>query len=138
FPPVQALVIGGTENLSATAVFADGSVRDVSDRADWVSSNPSVVEVLPGGRVRAVAVGSAQITAARGEVRTEPLSVRVLDPAAAAVTLEPRSLSLQMGAEANLRAYAIADSDRIDVTELSEWQSSDPAVATVSSTGRVV
>lgn len=137
FPPVQALVIGGTEDLSATAVYADGTVREVTDRADWVSSNPSVVEVLPGGRVRAVAVGSAQVTAARGEVRTEALTIRVLDPANAAVTLEPRSLSLEMGAEANLRAYAIADDERIDVTELSQWQSGDAGIATVSGTGRV-
>ncbi len=137
FPPVSAMVVDGTETLSATAVYGDGSAREITSYAEWVSSNSSVIEALPNGQIRAVGMGVAEITARRGDVRTEPLRIEVLNPDTAGITLEPRSLSLEVGEDAMLQAFAVADSGRIGVTDTAEWQSSDPTILTVDSSGRV-
>ncbi|MFT6816811.1 MAG: hypothetical protein ACJATT_000611 [Myxococcota bacterium] len=137
FPPVSAMVVDATESLSATAVYGDGSAREITSYAEWVSSNPSVIEALPNGQIRAVGMGVADITARRGDVRTEPLRIEVLNPDTAGITLEPRSVALEVGADAMLQAFAVADSGRIDVTDTAEWQSSDSSVLTVDSSGRV-
>ncbi len=138
FPPVSAMVVDATESLSATAVYGDGSAREITSYAEWVSSNPSVIEALANGQIRAVGMGVAEITARRGDVRTEPLRIEVLNPDTAGITLEPRNVSVEVGADSMLQAFAVADSGRIDVTDTAEWQSSDPTILTVDSSGRVM
>ncbi|MBM3459341.1 MAG: DUF1549 domain-containing protein, partial [Armatimonadetes bacterium] len=51
-PAEQTFAGGGTQQLAVLAYFADGSVRDVTDRAVFESNLPDDVEVSREGRVR--------------------------------------------------------------------------------------
>ena len=61
-PAAVSLVVGDTTSLSATLTDSSGSVL-VGRAIDWSSSDASVATVLATGLVRAVAAGTATITA---------------------------------------------------------------------------
>jgi Bacterial Ig-like domain (group 2) len=68
--------VGQARQLTASATFANGSVRNVSSQADWKSSNPGVATVK-GGLVRVVAIGETQITATYRNVSSSTATVSV-------------------------------------------------------------
>lgn len=65
-PASASVVVGGTQQLTATANYSDSSTIDVTSTATWTSSNTAVATVSASGLVTAVAAGSATITAASG------------------------------------------------------------------------
>ena len=48
-PPAVEGPIGTTVQLTATAVFTDGTREDVTEASTWASSAPDIVEVVPTG-----------------------------------------------------------------------------------------
>jgi len=63
----------GTRQLTATARLADGSTRDVTREVAWTSSVPSGAAVSSTGLVTALYPGTAEITAALGELQARSL-----------------------------------------------------------------
>ena len=75
-PAAVSLVVGDTTSLSATLTDSSGSVL-VGRAIDWSSSDASVATVLATGLVRAVAAGTATITAtSEGHSGTAVVTVR--------------------------------------------------------------
>jgi len=69
-PLVVSVAISGTvapdadtSQLNATAKLSDGTTRDVTRSAQWVSSNPEVATVSDAGLVTATGTGTATIRA---------------------------------------------------------------------------
>ncbi len=63
--------IGATYQIRLMATYADGSVKDVTSAAsgaNYISTNPAVASVSPGGLVTAVSSGTVLITARKDEV----------------------------------------------------------------------
>jgi hypothetical protein len=52
-----------TMQLHAFASYSDGAVEEVTDRATWTSSTPSVITVSPTGLATEVSIGSSVINA---------------------------------------------------------------------------
>jgi hypothetical protein len=76
----NAIEVGRTSNLTATARRSDGTTADVTSTATWQSSNPAVAQVDTGGVVSAVAAGSAVISASMGGVSGQlPMQVTAVD-----------------------------------------------------------
>jgi hypothetical protein len=59
----QLSVIGETTQLTATALFSDGSRRGVTGEATWTSSDPATLSVSATGLVTVVRFGRAFISA---------------------------------------------------------------------------
>ena len=53
---------GASVQLTASAVRSDNSVENVSDRAQWRSSAPNVIEISPAGIARGIARGETFIS----------------------------------------------------------------------------
>ncbi|HYN10422.1 MAG TPA: hypothetical protein VES67_23745 [Vicinamibacterales bacterium] len=68
--------IGQGRQLTASATFANGSVRNVSSEAEWSSSNTGIATVA-GGLVRVVGIGETQITATYRNVTSTAAAVTV-------------------------------------------------------------
>ncbi|HEU5154517.1 MAG TPA: Ig-like domain-containing protein [Gemmatimonadales bacterium] len=143
-PTPSALEVGGTAVLRATP--RDDRGKPLDDRAVvWASSDPSVATVSSSGVVSAVAPGNATITAS-SEGKSSVIKVTVNAPKpppppakveVAAVVVASKTPSIKVGETTQLSA-AVTDRDRKPVTDRSvEWTTSDPKVATVSSTGVV-
>jgi uncharacterized protein YjdB len=134
-PEAASLVPGGTQQLTATA--RDISGNTLSDRAvSWSSDNSAVATVSNSGLVTAVGTGTATISAAsEGKIGTA--SITVTPVPVASVTVSPATTSMVAGSTQQLSAETKDAANNVITGRVVSWSSSDPAVATVSTTGLV-
>lgn len=127
--------IGQTLQINATVLDQDNNVLTDSHVA-WSSSNPAVASVSSSGLVTVVSGGIVQINATSGGV-SAVANVQVAQ-VTVSVAIAPTSVPLaQLGESVQLEAEAY-DSGNAPIPVASvTWSSSNPAVATVSSTGLV-
>lgn len=127
--------IGQTLQINATVLDQDNNVLTGSTVA-WSSSNPAVASVSSSGLVTVVSGGTAQIRATSGGV-SAVANVQVAQ-VAVRVAIAPTSVTLALlGESVQLEAEAY-DSGNAPIPGASvTWSSSNPTIATVSSTGLV-
>ena len=127
-----SLKLGDSRTLTATVIPSDATDSQVT----WSSSDPSVATVSDQGEVTAVRAGNCTITAtAGGKSATCTVTVSTQEIPVERITLSSTSLSLKEGDSHRLTA-TVTPSDATDSQVT--WSSSDPSVATVSNTGKVV
>ena len=122
---------GGTATLTPTFSPSNTSVKTVT----WSSSDKSIVKVSSKGVVTAVANGTAVITCktSNGKTATCKVTVKVI-PVTGVSIKESGGLIMNVGYAYTLTAVANpTNATNKKVT----WQSSNPAVASVSSSGKV-
>jgi len=142
-PALSAVLIEGApasmepgQSVTLTALAQDARGATVSSaRFTWASSNEDVARVGSDGRLEARAAGTAVITAATGGV-TGRVDVAVAAASVASVAVDQATLEMTVGDERTVAAEPRgSDGSRLDGRNVT-WESSDPAVATVSA-GRV-
>ena len=75
-PASPIVVIGGTQQLTATGTFTDASTKNISSSATWTSSNTGEATVNTSGLVKGIANGTPTITAKSGSISgTDPVTV---------------------------------------------------------------
>jgi hypothetical protein len=83
-PDVVAVHEGDEVTVSAEAVFSDGSHGDVTGTVRWITGNPAVAIVDPGGRItgNGIGVGTVRAVYEQGAlpIEAEPATVRVVEP----------------------------------------------------------
>lgn len=129
-----SMTVGQSASLAAVALDAGGA-RLNRGGAQWASSAPSVVSVT-NGQIRALAPGSATITATI-EGRQGSTPVTVAEEPVARIEVSATNLSLTVGdAAAAVTATARTASNRTLPTAFA-WSSANPAIARVDANGRV-
>ena len=127
------LPIGKSETLVATILPSNATNKSVT----WSSNNTSVATVSSSGEVKAKALGSAIITVKTndgGKTATCSVTVTAEIISVTGVSINPPSLSMAVGDTQTVYAE-ITPSDATDNTV--SWSSSNPSIATVSSSGVV-
>ena len=120
-----------SEQLFVTITPYNASDQSVS----WSSSDTSIATVDEVGKVTAVKEGSATITVKAGDKTAEcKITVNNNIILVAGVSVNPNSLTLQIGESAVLTATVFPD-DATDKTV--SWVSSAPEVMTVNADGKV-
>lgn len=131
-PGSPMLQRGEKVTLTAEAFFSDGSSRDVTREARWSSSNAEVAVVSPEGEAVGRFPGATVVGAAwQGIFGSTLLTVAGAPP----TTLEllPLTPIVPLGATKQLFAVAgFADGSTEDFSEYAVWQSSNPAIVSVS------
>lgn len=126
--------VAGTSNAIATAVYSDGTRRDVTATATWASSQTSIATVQTGRGVivRGVAAGTASISATLGGV-TGLATITVRPPTLTNLLIIPTSATMAVGDTRSFTAQAVfSNNTTLDVTAQAAWVSTSPNVATVS------
>jgi uncharacterized protein YjdB len=128
------LVPGQASQLTATETLSGGTTQDVTTMSAWQSSNSSVATVSSTGLVTAVATGAATITATyQGTAGTQLVAVSTTTVASMLI-LGPGSLGTGQTSQLIATASLLGGMTQI-VTNAAAWQSSNPRVANVSSSG---
>ena len=123
---------GDSHKLTATVTPSDATDSQVT----WSSSDPSVATVSDQGEVTAVRAGNCTITATAGSKSAAcTVTVSTQEIPVERITLSSTSLSLKEG-DSHILTATVTPSDATDSQVT--WSSSDPSVATVSNTGKVV
>ena len=128
------LVAGQRMRLGAEVYSRAGDRR--TDRVQWASSAPAVVQVDANGELHAVAPGRATITATAGDASTR-LPVEVLSATVASVQLMPASASVRTGDVVRFRAV-VRDAGGRELTGLTPAWTFAPGAGMVDADGAFV
>lgn len=124
-----SLMVGETVELTATIEPSDADDKTIT----WTSDSPAAT-VDQNGKVTAVEVGTAVITATAGGVSDSIIiTVTPLFIPATGITLDASEVSLAVGADITLTATVTP----ADSTSALVWSSNNTAVATVDENGKV-
>lgn len=116
------------QQLKLTAVYPDGTTKDVTATAVWSSSDSEVAYVYKG-KIYGYAAGTATITATYGD---KSVQVDVDVAVARYLDMSEEQLSLKTSSTHALTLTATyADGSTEDVTSKATWSSSDELVAYV-------
>ncbi|GIP28420.1 hypothetical protein J23TS9_35500 [Paenibacillus sp. J23TS9] len=117
-----------TANVTVTVTFSDGSTKDVSDKAEWSTSNYKIASVLKG-KITAISSGKTSISAKYGNKTVRiPVEVDILKY----LQTNEVSLNMSVGQTVNLVATATYnDGSESDVSTPALWKSSRILSATV-------
>jgi trimeric autotransporter adhesin len=138
-PAAATVAKGGTVQLTAEAVYSDGSTQNVTAQASWASSNPTAVSVSNAGANRGLATGlqddaTATITAIFDQV-LGTATVTVAPAAPVRIDVTPASGSVVKGRTLQLQATLVfSDNSTQNVTSQATWSSNATSFATVSNT----
>lgn len=134
-PPGANMAKGSSIQFSAVLKDANGTV--VTGRlVTWASSNNSVVVVSESGIVSAVGGGTATISATcEGITGTAPVTVTTVS--VASVTVTPSPATVTTGGTVALSAIVKDAGGNVLTGRIVAWSTSNPGIATVSSTGVV-
>jgi Tol biopolymer transport system component len=128
------LVLGDERVLRAWLVDSRGV--GVSGSPQWSSSDPGVATIVrENGVVKAIAVGTATMTASFGALSAATTVTVRPPPPPDRLVLSKTALSIIVGGSESLTAQALDSANRaVAVT----WSSADPAVATVGAADGIV
>ena len=77
--PPSALVVGSTEQFTATGAFSDGIQRNITSQVTWSSSDTTKATIASaGGLATGVSAGSTNITAAANGISSSPVTLQVI------------------------------------------------------------
>src|SRR5256885_3465914 len=133
-----AITVGQTAH--ATVLLLDSSGNSLTGRVvTWQTGNPGVASVSSNGDVAALSPGTAAITAtSEGKTASAPVSVNAPPPVpVSSVTVSPATISLQVGASAQLSAVTRDANGAVLTNRVISWTSANTAIATVSNAGLV-
>ncbi len=128
----SSLAKGVSGQLTATGVYSDGSVHDITNSVVWTSLSPQVGSVSASGLVTALTPGSVVLSATLGSVsRTQALTVTSATLVSIGVT--PTNSSAPQGLTTQFTAIGVfTDGTTQDLTASAVWNSSNVAVAPIS------
>lgn len=143
-PAAPQVAAGGATQLTATGTYTDGSTKDLTPTATWVSSAPSVATVSAGlvsCSASSTLSGSATISATGATATgttTGSTTVTCLAPVLKSISIAPTQLTLPTGGTAQLTATGnFSSGPTQSITNTVQWSSRVSSVATVSATGLV-
>lgn len=120
---------GDQPKLAAKATYTDGTSNDVTGDAVWASSNTKAATIDDDGQLKAIASGTAQVTATfGGKTLTFNVEVDMADSLVAA----PSVVSFDLNSTKLIVLTAKdKDGNPVVVTDKAEWSSSNTAIVTV-------
>ena len=135
-PFLQTIPTGYHLRMQATAIYGDGSVRDITGLAAWTSTAPKVADVFASFWVRGVAQGLAPGSATIQATYQGVSGGATLDVTSAtlqSIALTPETQGIRTGESAEFEAEGtFSDGTTWEVTHYVTWSSSDTAIADVS------
>ncbi|MDG7041820.1 MAG: Ig-like domain-containing protein, partial [Nitrososphaerota archaeon] len=130
-PEGGSVKVGGTQQLTATAKYSDGSTADVTNQVTWSSSDESIAGIDAGGLATGKAVGNIEVTATLGTV-SGSATLTVYSPTLLSIVVTPNSASIVVNGTQQFTATGVySDNSSVDITASATWASSDTGIATI-------
>ncbi|MFB9141920.1 Ig-like domain-containing protein [Vibrio artabrorum] len=142
-PPITSLAKGNSTQLTATAFYADGRSRDVTETVKWQPADSNIATVTPQGLLIGADAGNTEVTASLGSVSSQDsgskVDVAVSNAVLTEIHLTPPQVSIPKGTTKQLGAQGLySDGHSHNLTQSVSWQSTDPNIARVTSHGLLI
>ncbi|MGH7120894.1 MAG: beta-propeller fold lactonase family protein [Acetobacteraceae bacterium] len=132
-PASPSLAAGTSLQLTATALYSNGSHQDVTAQTMWSSSATPVATIGSGtGDVSGIVVGTTTVSASYSGM-SATLLLTVTAATLKSIAITPTSAHAALGGTQQLTATGTyTDGSTQDLTATAVWSSSDSSIATVS------
>lgn len=135
-PQSPILPLPGEQKFTATGLYSDGTVGDLSNTVTWESSDPLVLSISNAagsqGLATSVSPGAATVTARLG-MTSGTTSVTVSRATLMAITVAPESATVPKGSTQAFTATGrFSDGTSADITNSVAWAAVNPAIASLS------
>ena len=135
-PINSSIAVGTNEQFTAIGTYSNNSTQNITTSVTWSSSNPSVATISSSGNATAVAAGIATITATYGRSIAGSAALTVNPPTLVSIAVTAASSSIAVGATDQFTATGTySNNSTQNITTSVTWSSSNPSVATISSSG---
>ncbi|MFV8413777.1 Ig-like domain-containing protein [Vibrio owensii] len=137
-PSTVDLAKGETEQLTATAIYSDGTSTTVTDSVVWVSSDSSKASVTKAGVLKGENVGSTTVIAKIDGISISSNAVKVTstDAVIQKIQVSPAAVSVAKGQTQQLTATGLySDGTSHSLTGLATWEAESTTTATVTPEG---
>lgn len=137
-PSTVDLAKGETEQLTATAIYSDGTSSSVTNSVVWVSSDTTTASVTTAGVLKAENVGSTTVIAKLNGINVSSNTVKVAttDAVVKAIQVSPETVTLAKGQTQQLTATGLySDGTSHSLTGLATWEAENTTTATVTPEG---
>ena len=136
-PAVHTIVKGETHQFTAAAKDAKGDT--IAGAAfTWTSSDASVASIDSSGLATGRLAGSTTITATSDGVESNDSTLTIIPAAVASITLTPSTSTIEAGQSQQFVATAKDATGTVIPGATFTWNSSNPAVASITSSGFAV
>ncbi|OPA75826.1 hypothetical protein BVG16_20825 [Paenibacillus selenitireducens] len=126
---------GNTQTVKATAVYSDGSSKDVTLATDWKSGNEKVATIL-NGVITAVDVGTTMISGTYPIGSSNPQSTTLevnVTKKVTSLTADTQKVDLRSNMTKDVILTAnYLNENKEDVSKKAEWSTENNKIATVS------
>lgn len=127
------LIVGQTEQLTATGKFSDNSTKDLTGSVSWQPSSAALASISSKGILTAQSSGLVSITASLDSV-TSSLNFTIA-PKLVSISVTPATATIALATKQQFAAAGtFSDGSVQNLTASVSWSSSDPAVAAISNT----
>ncbi len=134
-PVNPVLVVGATQQFTATGNFSDGSTQDMTSVVTWNSSSASTATISSTGMATGQGGGTTTISATYGATSAST-SLSVSAASLVSLSITPATDTIPPGINQQFSAIGTySDGTVLKVTTMARWTSSDATVATVGNTG---
>jgi uncharacterized protein YjdB len=135
-PLSGTIVLGMTQQFTATATYSDGSSGDVTTSVTWTSGTPKVATISNAagtqGLATSIGEGTSTITATSGSVG-QSTTLTVSAPTLVSIAVTPEAPFILLGGTQQFAATGTySDKSTQDLTTSVTWASETPKVATIS------
>jgi Flp pilus assembly secretin CpaC len=136
--PVSAAIAAGTkQQFVATGKYSDGSSKNITTQATWISSNNLFATIDSTlGIATGLAPGTTQITATLAGIISQPAALTVTPASLQSIAIAPAAVSIAIGNRTQFTAIGtFSDTTTQDLTSQVTWASATQAVGIISSGG---
>jgi len=141
-PNGATIIVGNSQQFTATGTFSDGSTKDITASVVWSSSATNIVTISNTGLANALIGGvapggpPAQVTIAATLGSVNGSTTLTVTDNLTSIALSPSSITLTVGAQQTFTATgSYQDGTSSDVTSLALWSSSNTTVLTIVANG---
>jgi 6-phosphogluconolactonase (cycloisomerase 2 family) len=145
-PATASIVVGNTQQFTATATYSDKSTKDITSTATWSSGTPAVASISAAGLATGVTGGTSAITAAFGGVTSSPTATLTVTATPVAVSLVVTPLlnptipnpTVSVGSTVPFTALELDNDGKTHpLTGNVTWTSGTTSVATIGGTNGI-
>jgi trimeric autotransporter adhesin len=121
---------GATEKFAATGAYSDGSTKDLTATANWLSSSTAVATINTSGLATGVSAGTSTITASLGTISGNTV-LTVTPPVLVSIAVTPATFTVDPNGTKQFTATGTyASGPTQDITASVTWSASVGATIT--------
>ena len=135
-PADPSIELGTNQQFTATGIFTDNTVQDITTSVEWSSSDTSIATISntegSKGLATSVAAGSTNIIATSGSI-SGSTTLTVSAVTLVSITVTPARIFAGFNTTVQYQAVGtFSDNTTEDITATVIWSSSDTSIATIS------